>query len=281
MLARNRKIPISRRRFIHDSGATVAAIAGAAALAPKIAQAKGLQDGAWVPNDADQYDFLFGRICNNNPDWDFAPGDDKNILEQLSDVVRCKVKLQDNVRDEFPENGLPEHFNGVVDLSGLEGMRKFPALFMMGTGGFELRNTARLQNLKAYLEEGGFLLMDECASPRRSDQFYQSGLRVLRRLFDDTQIRRIPEDHEVYRNVYDISEPNFRRWRRSGSQRSRAGSASPGNTGVFIGDRLAVFLCDADIHCGWTDPRDSWGKRADNHESTQTGINVLTYFMSH
>ena len=273
--------PINRRQFFHRGAAAAAAVAAGSAVLPPITQAAGLHDGGWVPDDFGRYDFLMPRICNNNPDWDFAPGGDKNILEQFSDVMRCKVKLQDNVRDEYPDNGLPQHFNAVVDLTNLDTMRKFPMLFMMGTGSYELRDVRRLENLKAYLEEGGFLLMDECASPRRSDQFYNSGLRFLQRIFDEKQIRRVPEDHEVYRNVYDISEPNFRRWRRNSGEQVRAGTGGAGNTGVFIGDRMSVFLCDADIHCGWTDPRDSWGKRANNLESVQTGINVLTYFMSH
>jgi hypothetical protein len=123
--------------------------------------------------------------------------------------------------------------------------------------------------------------MDECVHPGRTEQFYAGSLDTLRRVFDDSQIRQIPEDHEVYRSVYDISEPNIRRWHRGSRQRVRAGLGSPGNRGLFIGDRLAVFLCDADIHCGWTDPRNSWIKRAGNLESIQTGINVMTYFLTH
>lgn len=265
---------MNRRQFVQRTGAAAAATM----ITPAITQAQHLENGGWIPADADRYEFLFPRICNLNPDWDFGPGGDKNVLEQFSDVMRCKVKLQDNVRDEYPDNGLPEHFNAVVDLSDLDTLRKFPALFMMGTGSFQSPDYKRLENLKSYLEEGGFLLMDECASPRRSDQFYQSGLGVMQRIFESAQIRRIPEDHEVYRNVYDISEPNFRRWKRHASY---ANAGQSGNTGIFIGDRLAVFICDADIHCGWTDPRDSWGKRADHRESIQTGINILTYFLSH
>lgn len=277
---------MDRRRFLAQSGV---AMAGASLLVPPMAQADDLIDGGRVPDDRDHFDFLLGRICNINPAWDYGPGGDKNLLEQFSDVMRCKVKLQENVRDEFPEQGRPEHFNGVVDLSNLDTMRKFPILFMTGMGGFDLRDPKKLENLQAYIEEGGFLLMDECVHPGRTEQFYQSSLRALQRIFEASQIRRIPEEHEVYRNVYDISEPGFRRWRRGGvptgttqrSRRSVGSLASPGNTGVFIGERLAVFLCDADIHCGWTDPRDSWIKRAGNREGIQTGTNILTYFLSH
>ncbi|GMV94541.1 MAG: hypothetical protein AMXMBFR82_43190 [Candidatus Hydrogenedentota bacterium] len=259
---------LDRRSFLKQSAATVAAASAFPLAANAIPQ-----HGAYAPADADKYDFLMARICNNNPDWDFGPGGDKNFLEQLSHVLRVKVKLQPNVRDEYPSNGLPEHFNALVDLGSIEAMRQFPMLFMMGTGSFRI-GQPQLDVLKEYICCGGFVLMDECASPRRADDFYQSSYLALVSMFGQEAVRPIPEDHEVYRNVYDISRPNFQRWQ-------RPGGASPGNVGLFVGDRLAAVLCDSDIHCGWTDPRDSWGKRAYHEEGIKTGINIVAYFLSH
>lgn len=256
---------MDRRTFLTTSALAVGAAGGAGAV--------GIVPGSsYTPPDFDQYDFLLARVCNNNPDWDFAPGGDKNFLEQLSQVLRVKVKLQDNVRDLTPENGGPEHFNALVDLRSYDEMRKLPMLFMMGTGAFRIGG-AELDTLKQYLLEGGSILMDECASSRRADDFYNSAYTSLVAMFGD-DVRPIPEDHEVYNNVYDISEPNFHRWKRGAGR-------SPGNVGVFIGDRLAAFLTDADIHCGWTDPHDNWGKRANHREGIMTGINVVSYFLSH
>jgi hypothetical protein len=258
---------ITRRAFL---GATAAGI-GAIRTAP--AAAAITTGNEYHPPDRDNYDFLLARIGNNNPDWEYGPGGDKNFLEQLSHVLRVKVKLQPNVRDEQPENGNPEHFNAVVDLHAIETMRPYPILFMTGMGVFRM-GAPQLETLKQYVMEGGFVLMDECASPRLRDDFYQSAYAALLHAFGHEMIRPLPEDHEVYTNVYAIGEPDFRRWK-------RPGGASPGNTGVFVGDRLAVFLTDADIHCGWTDPRNSWVKRADHEEGIKTGINVVAYALSH
>ena len=277
---RNRGSNMNRRQFIQRGTLAAAALSGAALTTSAIVQAQGFEAGGRVPDDAENFDFLFARICNNNPNWDFGPGGDKNLLEQFSEVLRCKIKSQDNVRDDHPSRGEPEHFNAVVDLSNLDTMRKFPFLFGTGMGSYRPPSGDRLENLQSYIEEGGFLLMDECVHPGRKEDYYQSSADILRHLFRPDQIRPIPEDHEIYSNVYDISEPNFRRWqRRNGSRTSELGS--PGNLGVFIGNRLAVFLCDADIHCGWSDPRNSWIKRANHREGIQTGINILTYFLSH
>ena len=258
---------ITRRTFLGATAAGIGALHASQASAVEIVPGQ-----EYHPEDRDNYDFLLARICNNNPDWDFGPGGDKNFLEQLSHVLRVKVKLQPNVRDLEPENGLPEHFNALVDLNSVETMRPYPILFMMGTGAYRLGLT-QLDNLKQYILEGGFVLMDECASPRRADDFYQSAYAALLQAFGNEMVRRIPEDHEVYNIVYAMCEPDVQRWK-------RPGGASPGNTGVFVGDRLAVFLTDADIHCGWTDPRNSWGKRADHEESIKTGINAIAYALS-
>ena len=260
---------MNRRQFLRSTASAAGVAAVSTALAP-IASASGLRNGAYVMPDADKYDLLMCRVCDNNPDWDFGPGGDMNFLEEFGQIMRCKVNLIDGVRDGTPDNGLPQHFNGCVDLSVLESMRRFPVLFMMGTGAYRIP-PARAENLKAYLEEGGFLLMDECASPRRADDFYNSALVLLQQMFPPDQIRKIPEDHEVYRNVYDISEPNYQRWK-------RGGMSSPGNTGVFIGDRLAVMLTDADIHCGWIRVVNG---RANFEEGIKTGINWYTYALSH
>jgi hypothetical protein len=261
----NAAVPdMSRRSFLGRIAAATATTAAAASIA--YAQ-------PYVPQDADNYDFLFARIGNNNPDWEYGPGGDKNLLEQLSHVLRIKVKIQSNVRDEYPERGSPEHFNAVVDLSSAESLRKLPFLFMTGMGVFRIGGK-QLDNLRDFVCGGGFVLMDECAHPGRADDFYQSAYLTLVSAFGQDAVRPIPEDHEVYSNVYDISQPNFHRW-------ARTGVPSPGNTGVFLGDRLAVVLCDSDIHCGWCDPRDSWIKRAYHEEGIKTGINIVAYAMSH
>lgn len=258
---------MDRRAFFARSAATAATLAGGASALSIV------PGSSFTPPDIDRYDFLLARVCNNNPDWDFGPGGDKNFLEQLTRVLRVKVKLQDNVRDLSPENGGPEHFNALVDLRSYDETRQYPMLFMMGTGSFRI-NTLELENLKQYLLDGGSMLMDECAAPGRADDFYHSAYASLVAMFGQENVRPIPEDHEVYTNVYDVGEPNFARWKRQGI-------GSPGNVGAFVGDRLAVFLCDADIHCGWTDPYDSWEKRANHRESIMTGINIVSYFLSH
>ncbi len=60
-----------------------------------------------------------------------------------------------------------------------------------------------------------------------------------------------------------------------------------GARGIFIGDRLAVFLASTDIHCGWVDASGRWfGKRRGSNrqghtEAIQMGTNLVMYALSH
>ena len=55
-----------------------------------------------------------------------------------------------------------------------------------------------------------------------------------------------------------------------------------GARGFFVGDRLAVFLCSTDIHCGWCDSLGmEWGSIENYEKAIQIGINLIMYAMSH
>jgi hypothetical protein len=54
-----------------------------------------------------------------------------------------------------------------------------------------------------------------------------------------------------------------------------------GARGVFIGERLAVFLASTDIHCGWCDSRGFEFGRRSYEKAIQMGINIIMYAISH
>ena len=64
------------------------------------------------------------------------------------------------------------------------------------------------------------------------------------------------------------------------------GGASHGSNrrsprGLFIGDRLGVFLSSTDMHCGWCDSHGiEWGLDA-YRKTIQWGINIILYAMTH
>lgn len=88
-----------------------------------------------------------------------------------------------------------------VKLSGDE-LFKIPFVIMTGEGDFHLPVKER-ENLKRYLENGGFLLASaSCSSEPWSVAFE----REIKRIFGNDALKEIPMDHEIFRTIFTIKE---------------------------------------------------------------------------
>lgn len=278
---------ISRRELLKTAGrktvTAALAIAGLDALRPTAAHAAPKEE----LDDLDRYDFLIPRVkfpCDPVAEdkWNTHPVGDVHLLEEFSSVVRCKVKLLPHVLSTPPRLGQESDFNAVVDFNDIERLRRYPFLFMTAEGkfGFTERQKA---NLKQYVQEGGFLLMDDCVWKSVGDFFYVACCPLLEEVFGQGSLKRIPNDHEVFRNVFDLTNIGL----------PYLQGKNYGARGVFVGDRLAVFLSSTDVHCGWVDRSGRWfgrsaragrnrvGGRHTYREAIQMGINIIMYALSH
>jgi hypothetical protein len=273
---------LTRREVLRTGAAgTAAAAMAAGGLSLLAGAADAASRTSRLPAAAgeEDYDFLMARVkfaCDTRivDTWNITPGGDRNLLEELARVVRCKVDLPDGCYCDSPYFGEERHFNAVVDFADAAELAKYPFLFMTSEGFFTL--TPRQEaNLKLYLQEGGFILMDDCIY-NGADYFYQSAYKLLERLFGQGSVVRIPNAHEVFKNVYDLSAIGLP-W---------VAGQNHGARGVYVGDRLAAFLSSTDIHCGWTDRTRKWYSRTDStphdyKEAIQMGINLIMYALSH
>lgn len=267
----NRETHMDRRQFFKRLGAGAAGAAMAALPMAALGQIFGSRK-----NDVDekQYDFLIARVKYNDdqrvPDqWNVYPGAERNLLTELSSVVRCKVKIPTNCCNESPRYGY-EHFNGVVSFDEPETLQKFPFALMTGEGAFSLTANAK-ESMRQYLKAGGFLLMDDCvySNGQGGDFFYQASYRTLEELFGKGSVVRIPKTHEVFHNVFDFGDQGMPYWQ----------GQNYGAHGLFIDGRLAAFLSSSDIHCAWTTPY--WFGHEKYSQALQMGINIAMYAMSH
>ncbi len=88
-----------------------------------------------------------------------------------------------------------------VKLAGEE-LFKFPFVIMTGEGDFILTNQER-ENLKKYLENGGFLL----ASASCSNEAWRGAFeREIKRLFGNDSLKDIPMDHDIYKTIFSIKD---------------------------------------------------------------------------
>ena len=289
---------INRRQFLKASGS---AIAGAAlATAGFGSYIQGSIQGNYPdsgPDDLDKYDFLMPRVKFTHEKrevdrWDVRPGGDANLLRALSLAIRCKTKPIWQAFDWHPQWATQGQLNAVVSFEDFDDLKKYPFLFMTGENHYKF-NDREKANLKEYILRGGFLLMDDCVVGNGGDFFYQSSYALLEEVFGPGSVKHIRSEHEVFHNVYDLSDtglPSLQQHTPSLTPGSRRPSQSPtpymhgqnhGARGVFIEDRLAIFLSSTDIHCGWCDSHGGVFGRHNHEKAIQMGINVIMYAISH
>ncbi len=245
------------------------------------------------PATHDEYDFVLARVQfkeqgrpgqGRGPDvWNVRPGGDANLLRELTAVIRCHVKPV-QAFDWDPQYAHDGQLNAIVTLDDFESLREYPFLFMTGENYYQLPDVQK-QNLQDYLKAGGFLLMDDCVVGDGGDFFYRSSHELLEQLFGRGSVRQIPREHEVFHNLYDLREiglPTLEYARRRGFPGVRqTHGQNHGARGVFLRDRLAVFLSSTDLHCGWCDSHGiEWGPEG-YRKTIQLGINLILYALTH
>jgi hypothetical protein len=290
MTTGNEKL-ITRRAFLETATKLVGGLAFASGKLYAVARAN---EPDKKIDDLELYDFVMPRVqfiplkrqgMSQGPDkWNVRPGGDANLLNRLSAVIRCRTKPIIGANNWQPQYATEGQLNGVVTFDSLDQVNKYPFLFMTGENYFQF-NDDQKYNLKEYIMRGGFLLMDDCVVGDGGDFFYQSAFRTLEETFGKGAVKRIPNEHEIFHNVYDLGETglptvDYIYRKRPGGLPYMHGQ-NHGARGVFLGERLAVFLSSTDIHCGWCDSLGiEWG-RANYEKAIQMGINIIMYAMSH
>jgi hypothetical protein len=286
---------MNRRQFLQWTGRTIlagTALSGMAGAADVDRANRGPQI-----DDYDRYDFILPRVrLKETPykgrgmgvdAWNARPAGDANLLRELSAAIRCRVKPIPNTFDWEPQYAYDGQLNAVVTFDDLDALRKYPFLFVTTENSFELTERAK-QNIKTYIKEGGFILMDDCVVGTGGDFFYRCAYSLLEELFGTGSVRPIPNEHEVFHNLYDLSATGLPWLHYIGSNyaQARTSGGQPhgqphGARGLFIRDRLAVFLSSQDVHCGWSDSHGTvWGFDY-YHKAIQMGINIVLYAMTH
>ena len=234
--------------------------------------------------DLDNYDFIFPRVKFTpikvpgrglgDDLWNVRPGGDRNLLRRLSTVIRCKTKPIINVTEDgfVPQYATKEgQLNAIVTFDNPDQINKYPFLFMTDENEFGFTQNQK-ENLLNYIKRGGFVFMDDCVVGDGGDFFFRSAYDLLEEVFGRGSVKTVPKQHEIFRNVYDLSSIGLPYMK----------GQNHGARGVFINDRLAVFLSSNDIHCGWCDnTRRNFPSPMQYEQAIQMGINIIMYAITH
>lgn len=154
----------------------------------------------------------------------------------------------------------------VVEL-GADRLYTYPFLVMSGHG--NVRFTSReAERLRHYLENGGFLLIDDDYG---LDEYIRP---ELAQVFPDQELVELPYDHPIYHHPYDFSDgpPKIH---------EHDGDAPQGFGLVHNGRVVVYYLHESNITDGW-EPASVHDTPADlRRTAREMGVNVLTYALTH
>ncbi len=190
--------------------------------------------------------FRLVRVHHDLADW-WA---DQSSLVALTEWLNTQTKIKTDMNVE----------GGAVRLTDPK-LSKAPLVFFTGhdPNNVRSRNLARgapLKNrlseqerdgMRRYLvEDGGFMYFDDCGVNYASEAFLRLTLAQLRYALPEYSVDRIPNDHEIYNNYYDMGGPPV------GFDIFWWGTHPPKRNfleGISIGDDLRVLVCRRDYMC--------------------------------
>lgn len=139
--------------------------------------------------------------------------------------------------------------------------------------------------LRTYLDNGGFLLVDDFWGEDEWEEFY----RELKRVFPDREPVDLDLDHEIFHCVYDLQEkpqvPSIHAWLGSGLSYERSDAEEVHYRAVYDDHgRPQVIIChNTDLGDGWEREGENihYFREMSEPKAYPMGINLLFYAMTH
>ncbi|MET0261365.1 MAG: DUF4159 domain-containing protein [Rariglobus sp.] len=195
----------------------------------------------------------------DDKDWGVHPHGDLNLIDHLTLNTTLNLSRKWNV----------------ADVAKLEDLTAFPFIFMHG----ELPpvfTDAERANVREYLLRGGFLFAEDCVigqgnlgNNRHNDFFFRHMAETeLARILPEARLQRLERDHPIFHTVFDFKNgiPHMQ-------------GTPHGLHALVLNGRIVALLSPSDIHCGWTNG-DQWFGRGASTRALQMGANVYAFAMT-
>jgi hypothetical protein len=209
--------------------------------------------GQWRAEDPPPGQLVVARLkYGGGGDWYANPTSLPNLHRALREMAGLPAA---RVKDD------------VVADARSDSIFKYPMLFMTGHGNVRF-SEQELARLRAYLERGGFLHVDDNYG---LDEYWR---RECGRLFPQSPLLELPPDHEIYHAYYDFPD---------GLPKVHEHHGGPARGyGVYHEGRLVIFYSyNTDLGDGWEDA-DVHNDPPDRREAAlKMGVNVVLYALTH
>lgn len=182
-------------------------------------------------------------------DWYNDPSSLKNLIKYVNDKVPISI---DPVYKD-------------ISLGSTE-IHSYPFLFLTGHGNITSNNT-EIRNLRTYLDNGGFLYVDD-------DYGLDTHIRsLLSQVFPDEELLELPFNHPIYNQVFEFQNglPKIH----------EHDNESPKGFGLFRKGKLVVFYTyESNLGDGWADPEVHNNPPEVRLKALQMGVNILVYALT-
>ncbi|WP_134091556.1 DUF4159 domain-containing protein [Olivibacter sp. XZL3] len=201
-----------------------------------------------------QSKFTFVRLKYQSGDWDTDQRMPANILNSLLEYTTIPIDLEEKV----------------IDLSSDE-LFRYPFCYLSGHKLVQF-NQAEGRNFKRYVEQGGFVFVDDC-NHDIDGLFAQSFEKQMESLFGPGSLKKIPNDHPLYSCFFQFKDgpPN------TSFELNGWGDDLIHDylKAISIDDRMGVLYSNKDYGCEWD--YDFRNKRFLAKDNTQFAMNIITY----
>lgn len=153
-----------------------------------------------------------------------------------------------------------------VDLAS-DNLFLYPIIFLTGHGNINFTD-AESSRLKAYLQNGGFLYIDDDYG---LDEFIR---KEMKKVFPDQKFAELPFSHEIYSSYFKFPKglPKIH----------EHDDKAPQGFGLFHNGRLCVFYAfESNLADGWADPEVHGDSEEIREKAFQMGVNIIVYALTH
>ncbi len=198
-----------------------------------------------------QSEIILGRVkYRGGGDWYNDPSSLTNLIEFTSDLVNM------NISSRYEDVAL-----GSADLND------YPFLFLTGHGTITA-SRSEIDNLRDYLENGGFLYVDD-------DYGLDPHIRkLLKQVFPDEELIEIPFGHPIFHQLFEFN--------RGVPKIHEHDNKDPRAFGLFRKGRMVAFYTyESNLGDGWADAEVHNDPPEVRRQALQMGSNILIYALTH
>lgn len=168
----------------------------------------------------------------------------------------------------FTNQSLPVNINPrFEDVSvGSRDLFKYPFVFMTGHGNITM-NSSEIQNLRRYLDRGGFLFIDDDYG---MDEYVRP---LLNQIYPDGELIELPFSHPVFNQAFNFPQgiPKVH----------EHDNKPPQLLGLFVDGKLVLLYgYESNISDGWADQEIHNVSEPLRQQSLQMGANILMYVLT-